>query len=200
RPGRGGGARAGRARRVDLGRAQPRRPRCVRVVSRACAARRSPLAGRRRRGRRTQDRGRRRVQRCDRERRGGDRRDALGALPPARLRGASACRARARAATEPRAGGPDPPPPSLPHEAPVRPRRPTRAQLVLLVLVAAGAAIRFSTLDLQSFWVDEGITVHLLRMDFGSMFSSALDGEQTPPLYYVLAWLWTRPFGTGEVG
>src|SRR5207302_2742076 len=84
--------------------------------------------------------------------------------------------------------------------APVRPRRPTRAQLVLLVIVAAGAAIRFSTLDLQSFWVDEGNTVHLLRMDFGSMFSGALDGEQTPPLYYVLAWLWTRPFGTGEVG
>ena len=81
----------------------------------------------------------------------------------------------------------------------MRPRRPT-AQLVLLVLVAAGAAIRFSTLDLQSFWVDEGITVHLLRMDFGGMFSSALDGEQTPPLYYVLAWLWTRPFGTGEAG
>ena len=82
----------------------------------------------------------------------------------------------------------------------MRPRRPTRAQLALLVLVAAGAAIRFSTLDLQSFWVDEGITVHLLRMDFGDMFGSALDGEQTPPLYYVLAWLWTRPFGTSEVG
>jgi mannosyltransferase len=82
----------------------------------------------------------------------------------------------------------------------VRTRRPTRAGLALLLIVAAGAAIRFSTLDLQSFWVDEGITVHLLRMDFGGMFSSVLDGEQTPPVYYVLAWLWTRPFGTGEAG
>jgi len=24
--------------------------------------------------------------------------------------------------------------------------------------------------------------------------------ESTPPLYYLLAWLWSRPFGTGEVG
>ena len=23
--------------------------------------------------------------------------------------------------------------------------------------------------------------------------------ESTPPLYYLVAWLWSRPFGTGEV-
>ncbi|MEA2373970.1 MAG: mannosyltransferase [Thermoleophilaceae bacterium] len=80
-------------------------------------------------------------------------------------------------------------------------RRLTRLQLALLAIVCAGAALRFATLDLQSFWLDEGITVgRLLRNDFGGMLGQIPASEQTPPLYYVLAWLWTRPFGTGEVG
>src|SRR3954471_23274908 len=53
---------------------------------------------------------------------------------------------------------------------PVIPRRPTRPQLVLLGLVVAGAAVRFATLDLQSFWIDEGYTVRMLRMDLGGLF------------------------------
>ena len=32
------------------------------------------------------------------------------------------------------------------------------------------------------------------------MLSHIPQTEQAPPLYYVLAWLWTRPFGTSEVG
>jgi hypothetical protein len=71
---------------------------------------------------------------------------------------------------------------------------------VLAGLVVAGAALRFATLDLQSFWVDEGATLHLLRDDFGGMLDGLTVTEKTPPLYYLLAWLWTRPFGTGEVG
>lgn len=67
-------------------------------------------------------------------------------------------------------------------------------------IVVAAAALRFGTLDLQSFWVDEGATVHLLRTDFGGMLDGLTITEKTPPLYYLLAWLWTRPFGTGEVG
>ena len=80
-------------------------------------------------------------------------------------------------------------------------RRLTRVQLALLAIVSAGAAVRFATLDLQSFWLDEGVTVgRLLRNDFGGMLGQVPASEQTPPLYYVLAWLWTRPFGTGEGG
>jgi hypothetical protein len=82
----------------------------------------------------------------------------------------------------------------------VSPRRLTRLQLALLAIVSAGAAVRFSTLDVQSLWLDEGITVRLLRMDLGAMLSQVHKRELTGPLYYVLAWLWTRPFGTGEVG
>ena len=81
---------------------------------------------------------------------------------------------------------------------------PTRANRTAAVafagIVAAAAALRFATLDLQSFWVDEGATVHLLRSDFGGMLDGLTVTEKTPPLYYLLAWLWTRPFGTGEVG
>ena len=70
----------------------------------------------------------------------------------------------------------------------------------LASLTVAAAALRFATLDLQSFWVDEGATVQLLRRDLGGLLDGIPITEKTPPLYYVLAWLWTRPFGTGEVG
>jgi mannosyltransferase len=79
-----------------------------------------------------------------------------------------------------------------------RANRATLAALGGLVLVAA--AVRFPTLDLQSFWIDEAFTVHLMRDDFGAMLDGVPVTEKTPPLYYVAAWLWTRPFGTGEVG
>jgi mannosyltransferase len=75
-----------------------------------------------------------------------------------------------------------------------------RTYVALAVLVAAGAALRFATLDLQSFWIDEGATVRLLRQDFDGMLDGIPVTEKTPPLYYLVAWLWTRPFGTGEVG
>jgi 4-amino-4-deoxy-L-arabinose transferase-like glycosyltransferase len=68
------------------------------------------------------------------------------------------------------------------------------------LVVAAGAALRFATLDTQSLWYDEAITAHLLQMDLGAMLRAIPDSESTPPLYYVLGWLWTHVFGTGEVG
>jgi mannosyltransferase len=81
-----------------------------------------------------------------------------------------------------------------------RPVRPTRPQLLLLAVVVAGAAVRFATLDVQSFWIDEGYTVRMLHMDLGGLLHGIPRTEETPPLYYLLAWLWTRPFGTSEVG
>jgi hypothetical protein len=40
------------------------------------------------------------------------------------------------------------------------------------------------------------------RLDgsFGAMVSEIPERELNPPLYYMLAWAWTRPFGIGEVG
>src|SRR3954453_15930749 len=75
-----------------------------------------------------------------------------------------------------------------------------RTLIALAALVVLGAALRFATLDLQSYWYDEAVTVGIVRGDFSGMLSAIYRHESTPPLYYVLAWLWCKLFGTGEVG
>lgn len=72
-----------------------------------------------------------------------------------------------------------------------------RAVIALTVL---GAVLRFATLDVQSLWGDEAATVLLVHRSFSSMLSHLSSNESAPPLYYVLAWLWTHVFGTGAVG
>lgn len=70
----------------------------------------------------------------------------------------------------------------------------------LVALTVLAGVLRFATLDVQSFWLDESVTVGLVREDLGGMLSAIPDSESTPPLYYVLAWGWAKLFGTGEVG
>jgi Predicted membrane protein len=72
--------------------------------------------------------------------------------------------------------------------------------LAVVVLTALGAALRFATLDTQSFWLDELVTVSLLDRDFADMLEGVRGTEATPYLYYVLAWPWAQVFGLGEVG
>jgi mannosyltransferase len=61
--------------------------------------------------------------------------------------------------------------------------------------------LRFATLDLQSYRYDEAVTVlRVLHPSLFDTFSAVRHSESSPPLYYMLAWLWSRPFGTGEVG
>jgi 4-amino-4-deoxy-L-arabinose transferase-like glycosyltransferase len=68
-------------------------------------------------------------------------------------------------------------------------------------IVVLGAALRFATLDLQSYRYDEAVTVaRVLHPGLFDTFSAVSKSESTPPLYYMVAWLWSRPFGTGEVG
>jgi len=71
---------------------------------------------------------------------------------------------------------------------------------VLGGIVLLGAIVRFATLDLQSYWYDEAVTVSLVEMNLGDMLDRVPESESTPPLYYVVAWLWAKVFGTGEVG
>ncbi len=71
---------------------------------------------------------------------------------------------------------------------------------VVVALTAAGAALRFATLDVQSIWGDESITIALVHRSFSSMISHLSSSESTPPLYYSLAWVWTKLFGTGPIG
>ena len=72
--------------------------------------------------------------------------------------------------------------------------------LSLAALTAFGAALRFATLDQQSFWLDELVTVSLLQQSFGDMLGAIPESEATPYLYYVLAWPWARLAGFGEIG
>ena len=77
----------------------------------------------------------------------------------------------------------------------------TRGERALLVvIVAAGAAIRFAGLGSQSWSPDEGVTVALLKLGFGDLFTAVRHSESTPPLYYVLAWAWAKVFGLNEYG
>jgi hypothetical protein len=75
-------------------------------------------------------------------------------------------------------------------------------ELVLVgALTVVAAALRFSTLDVQSFWHDEAVTAHrIIRDSLFSTLGKIPGSESAPPLYYVLAWLWTRVFGVSEVG
>jgi 4-amino-4-deoxy-L-arabinose transferase-like glycosyltransferase len=70
----------------------------------------------------------------------------------------------------------------------------------LAAITLAGGALRFATLGVQSYWLDEAASVNLMHKGFGAMLSGMSAGESTPPLYYILAWLWAKVFGTGEVG
>jgi hypothetical protein len=70
--------------------------------------------------------------------------------------------------------------------------------LAALTLIAA--ALRFSTLDLQSFWYDEAFTpVHVLRPSLFTTLHEVVRTENTPPLWYVLEWAISRALGTGEI-
>ncbi len=71
----------------------------------------------------------------------------------------------------------------------------------MAAIVVAAAILRFSTLGARSFWVDEVVVVRLLELRFSDMLGALLGGtEGTPPLYYSLAWVWVKLFGTGEIG
>ncbi len=84
------------------------------------------------------------------------------------------------------------------HRARAGARLPGWWPLAALTLLAA--ALRLSTLDLQSFWYDEAFTpVHVLHASLGATLRSVVHTENSPPLWYLLEWADSRVLGTGEV-
>jgi hypothetical protein len=76
-----------------------------------------------------------------------------------------------------------------------------RIWMALAGVVLLGAALRFATLDVRSYWIDEAATVDLAEMGFRDAMSLlAHPVESTPPLYFVLAWFWSQFAGVGEFG
>ena len=75
-----------------------------------------------------------------------------------------------------------------------------RIWIAVGVITLLAAVLRFSTLGLQSYEVDEAATLFVIRGSFAHMLHGVVRYEATPPLYYVLAWVWAKVFGTGELG
>jgi 4-amino-4-deoxy-L-arabinose transferase-like glycosyltransferase len=70
----------------------------------------------------------------------------------------------------------------------------------LAALVALAAALRFSTIGLQSLWFDEAFTpVHVFVPSLSATLTHVAHTENTPPLWYILEWAITRVAGDGAV-
>ena len=74
----------------------------------------------------------------------------------------------------------------------------SRAGIAVLVLTGVAAALRFATIGEQSYWYDEAITASMLDGSLAEVFRGVVDTESTPPLYYVVAWLWAQVVGSDE--
>ena len=81
-----------------------------------------------------------------------------------------------------------------------RVRRIDRVKLIVVGLTVFAAVIRFWRIGHQSFWFDEGFTVADSQASFGRMIGLVHHVELTPPVYFTLAWVWSRIFGLGEIG
>src|SRR5690242_13862187 len=67
-------------------------------------------------------------------------------------------------------------------------------------LTLLAALVRFAAIRTQSFWYDESITVELVRSSGRGMLEGVRAHEATPPLYYLLAWVWAHAVGSDEAG
>ncbi len=72
------------------------------------------------------------------------------------------------------------------------------ALLGLAGLTVLAAVLRFAYIGHQGFWFDEANTALLVHYSPGKMIGLIPQTESTPPLYYLLAWVWARIFGYGE--
>lgn len=70
----------------------------------------------------------------------------------------------------------------------------------VVAVTAAAALLRFWGIGRQGFWYDEATTAWLLRGTLGQMLARLPHTESTPPLYYLLAWVWVRLFGDTQTG
>ena len=75
----------------------------------------------------------------------------------------------------------------------------SRVGVAVLALTGIGAGLRFATIDQQSYWYDEAITASLLEGSLLDVFRGVVDTESTPPLYYVLGWVWAQLVGSDEL-
>lgn len=68
---------------------------------------------------------------------------------------------------------------------------------ILAAITGLAAVLRLVTLDLQSLWLDEALSAQMVRDDLGALFD-ALPYEASPPLFYLVEFVWTHLFGDSE--
>src|SRR5256885_15327171 len=68
------------------------------------------------------------------------------------------------------------------------------AALTVLALL-----IRLPKLGSQSLWLDETLTAHDVSGSLAHLFGALANNELTPPLYFLVAWLWAHVVGSSEV-
>jgi mannosyltransferase len=76
--------------------------------------------------------------------------------------------------------------------------RPFVAAHGLALLTLLGAAIRFGTIGVQGFWLDEQVTVSLIQLGPIDLLRQVIASESNPALYYLAAGGWERLFGDSE--
>jgi mannosyltransferase len=66
----------------------------------------------------------------------------------------------------------------------------------LALATAAAAALRLPFLATQSLWFDETYTIHVVQAgSLGQLWHGIGASESTPPLYYLLTWIWAKLVG-----
>jgi uncharacterized membrane protein len=70
----------------------------------------------------------------------------------------------------------------------------------IVLITALGAFLRFFHLGHQGLWYDETFSAWLVNLPLGRMLGQLPIQESTPPLYYGVAWFWTRIFGDTTLG
>ena len=76
-----------------------------------------------------------------------------------------------------------------------------RSAWALAFIILIAALIRWLTLGHQSYDHDEAVTAaRVLQPSLAGTWDAVRHGERSPPLYYLLAWGWSKVFGTGAVG
>ena len=74
----------------------------------------------------------------------------------------------------------------------------TRQAYALLGITAVAAIVRFATLDHQSSITTRPSPHRVLHPGLFDTLSAVVHLERSPPLYYLLAWRWSKLFGTAR--
>ncbi len=70
---------------------------------------------------------------------------------------------------------------------------------LLMVVILVAAVARFATIGIPTFWYDEYLTVTDTHKTLAGMLQAVHDVEVNPPLYFIVAWVWQKVFGSGEI-